>query len=83
MWTPDSSIIVTKQDQKNAEKEEAKGLFIIERNQRLADTDWVVLRNLETNEPVPEAWLTYRQALRDLPNVTSDYSNVEWPVRPE
>lgn len=36
--------------------------------------------------PTPEArqaWLDYRQALRDLPSVTEDSANPVWPVAPE
>ena len=38
-----------------------------ERNQKLKDSDWVVTKSLETGVAVPDAWKTYRQALRDLP----------------
>lgn len=79
----DWSKVITKEqaiEEANAVKRDA---FTSERNKRLADTDWVILRNLETNEPVPESWLTYRQALRDLPSVVKDYDNIDWPVKPE
>jgi hypothetical protein len=36
-------------------------------------------------KPTPEirqAWLEYRQALRDLPTVTEDPANPVWPVAP-
>ena len=36
--------------------------------------------------PTPEArqaWLDYRQALRDLPSTTGDPANPVWPVPPE
>lgn len=79
----DWSKVVTK-EQRDAEAVAAKlNAFALERSSRLAATDWVILRNLETNEPIPEAWLAYRQALRDLPETVTDYDNVEWPVKPE
>lgn len=79
----DWSKVVTK-EQRDAEATAAKfNAFITERNNRLDTTDWVVTRSLETNEPIPEACLTYRQALRDLPETTTDYDNVEWPIKPE
>lgn len=53
-----------------------------ERDRLLAATDWIILRNLETSEPVPQEWLTYRQELRDLPDTTIDPLNVEWPKEP-
>ena len=30
-----------------------------------------------------QAWLDYRQALRDLPSTTEDPANPVWPVRPD
>lgn len=53
----------------------------IERNFRLAETDWVVLRALERNESVPAEWLTYRQELRDL-TTNPDFDGTNYPVRP-
>lgn len=58
------------------------GMFRQERNRRLAECDWVVIRAMSTNTPVPEAWATYMQALRDLPANTEDLFNPVWPVKP-
>ncbi len=38
-----------------------------ERNKRLAESDWVVLSDVPLSHEKKEAWLAYRQALRDLP----------------
>tara|TARA_B100000003_G_scaffold206747_1_gene222869 strand:+ start:2004 stop:2351 length:348 start_codon:yes stop_codon:yes gene_type:complete len=54
-----------------------------ERNQRLAESDWVAIRAFTTGVPVPEEWKTYMQALRDLPANTEDPVNPVWPVPPE
>jgi len=54
-----------------------------ERNKRLAECDWVVIRATSTDTPVPEEWKTYMQALRDLPSTTEDPANPVWPVRPD
>ena len=54
-----------------------------ERDKRLADADWVVIRATSTDTPVPEEWKTYMQALRDLPSTTEDPTNPVWPVPPE
>lgn len=54
-----------------------------ERNKRLAECDWVVIRATSTDTPVPEEWKIYMQALRDLPSVTEDPTNPVWPVPPE
>lgn len=54
-----------------------------ERNKRLAECDWVVIRSTSTDTPVPEEWKAYMQALRDLPSNTEDPTNPMWPVRPD
>ena len=52
-----------------------------QRNRRLADSDWVVLRAADRGEPVPPEWLAYRQALRDVTD-QSDPLNIIWPTPP-
>jgi NADH:ubiquinone oxidoreductase subunit len=54
----------------------------IERDRRLQAVDWVVIRATSTTTPVPEAWATYMQALRDLPATTEDPENPVWPPVP-
>ena len=54
-----------------------------ERDRRLQAVDWVVIRATSTSTPVPEAWVTYMQALRDLPATTEDPKNPVWPTVPE
>ena len=54
-----------------------------ERNKRLAECDWVVIRATSTDTPVPEEWKVYMQALRDLPSTTEDPANPVWPVSPQ
>ena len=53
-----------------------------ERDRRLAATDWVTLKAYSTSTPVPEAWATYMQALRDLPANTEDPKDPVWPPVP-
>jgi hypothetical protein len=66
---------------------EAWVAFRAERNRRLAEVDWVVVRAYERGEPVPEAWAAYRQALRDLPEQLTDEQvlagNIPWPEPPK
>lgn len=37
------------------------------RDRLLAESDFVVVKNMEQGTPVPEAWKEYRQSLRDMP----------------
>ena len=55
-----------------------------ERNKRIAQTDYLFTSDYpHATEEVKQAWLDYRQALRDLPANTTDPENPVWPVAPE
>lgn len=63
-----------------------------ERDKRLTDCDWVVVKSIEHSTPIPQAWLDYRQALRDLPANSSPQlwptdilimESVGWPTPPQ
>jgi hypothetical protein len=53
-----------------------------ERDRRLAETDWQIVKHKELGTNIPAALKTYRQELRDLPENTSDPANPIWPVKP-
>lgn len=53
-----------------------------QRDSLLKDSDWAIISDA-TPKPSKEAWLTYRQALRDLPQNFEDPSEVVWPEKPE
>ncbi len=66
---------------------EAMRLLRIERDTRIAKTDWRASSDLT----LASAWSTYRQALRDLPasatpkldsNYELDLTSVTWPTEP-
>jgi len=57
------------------------------RNRLLAETDWVSMKALDASIDglgiqLPQVWMDYRQALRDLPANTTDPANPDWPVKP-
>jgi len=63
-------------------------LLRIERDKKIAETDWRVL----PDQPSSDDWVNYRQALRDLPasvspkldsNYELDFSSFTWPTEPE
>lgn len=55
----------------------------VERNKRLAKTDYLATIDYpHPSEEVKQAWLDYRQALRDLPANTVDPENPVWPEAP-
>ena len=63
---------------------EAMDLVILrgERNQLLAETDWIVTKANETGTNIPAAWKTYRQALRDITDTYKSQLTVVWPTKP-
>lgn len=61
----------------------ARILLRNERNRRLAASDRYVLPDYpHASEEARQAWLAYRQALRDLPENTVDPTAPDWPERP-
>jgi hypothetical protein len=55
------------------------------RNKRtslLTQSDWIVPFYLEKGQPVPQEWVDYRQALRDVPDQTGFPYDVQWPEVP-
>jgi|DEB0MinimDraft_6_1074348.scaffolds.fasta_scaffold39372_2 hypothetical protein len=56
-----------------------------ERNQKLKETDWIVIKSAETGVALATEWATYRQALRDI-TTHSNFPNLtetDWPTKPE
>lgn len=51
-----------------------------ERDRRLRECDWTQLPDVP--EPTSTAWKPYRQALRDMPETTTDPFNPVWPMTP-
>jgi hypothetical protein len=51
----------------------------IKRDALLAACDWRVVADAPWDQA---PWVTYRKALRDLPNVTTDPRLAAWPVAP-
>ena len=64
--------------------------FLHQRNQQLKDTDYLVMPDYpHATEQIRQAWVDYRQALRDLPDTAEPYYNsngevaIEWPTKPQ
>lgn len=53
-----------------------------DRNRRLAACDWTQLADAHLSQDKKDAWATYRQELRDLPDSITDPTHVEWPLDP-
>lgn len=51
------------------------------RNQLLTESDWTQLPDVSLTAEQKQAWIEYRQALRDFPAVC-DPTNPVWPEKP-
>lgn len=58
-------------------------LLRYKRDLLLAEVDWVTIRSYNQGVAVPNEWVDYCQALRDLPANTEDPENPVWPTKPE
>lgn len=87
--TDDSTLSFTFDDvlakKTELENGEPMQLLRVERNRKLAETDWRASSDLTLSSE----WATYRQALRDLPNTATptlddegNLQNVNWPDEP-
>ena len=54
-----------------------------ERDELLRDSDWTDLPHNPLSSGEQDAWVVYREALRDVPQVFSDAEAVVWPEVPE
>jgi hypothetical protein len=86
-YTDDEGVLHTKAEQEAAyqaglDATAAKSVRA-ERDRLLAETDWIVVMNAEKGTPVPTAWATYRQALRDITNQQGFPHTINWPTKPE
>ena len=60
-------------------------LAIVQKNRDtlLDESDWIVVKSLEAGVAVPSNWVTYRQALRDVPAQEGYPDTITWPTKPE
>lgn len=78
-WTQRWELVDLSADELSNKRAQALRALRQERNDKLRDTDFTQL----ADSPVDKAaWAQYRQALRDLPNVTPDPLNPVWPPAP-
>jgi len=54
------------------------------RNEMLASTDWIVIKEREEGGSVSNFadWKKYRQELRDITNTYKSLADVKWPTAP-
>lgn len=53
-----------------------------QRDAKLAESDWRVIKALESNAPQDFEWAAYRQALRDITSQAGFPWTIDWPTQP-
>jgi hypothetical protein len=79
-WSQDWVVQDKTADEVVANDVEQWGFIRQERNTLLSASDYRDLPNYPGIDQ--ESWLTYRQALRDVPSNNDDPFDISWPVRP-
>jgi hypothetical protein len=54
-------------------------IIMARRDELLGVTDWIIVRSMDTGEPVPDNVKSYRQALRNITQQAGYPTNVVWP----
>jgi len=84
--TDDDGNVTTAADNEVAYKaridSEAAASVRSQRDQLIAETDWVVVMAKETGTNIATAMKTYRQELRDLPSADGFPHTMTWPTKP-
>ena len=66
---------------KRMKDEQQSNIIRMQRNKLLAECDWTQLK--DTTQQISETWVSYRQALRDIPLQSEFPWTIAWPVKPE
>jgi hypothetical protein len=82
VWTVSRVAVAKDQAQIDNETAQAAANVRADRDKRIAETDWMVIKHLELNENIPGVWEVYRQALRDVPAQAGFPWEVTWPEKP-
>jgi hypothetical protein len=82
VWVYKVSVRALTDEEIQARKDSAMQQIRATRNQLLATSDWTQL--VDTPEAIKTAWVSYRQALRDLPStITEPRTFSAWPTIPQ
>ena len=82
-WYTKYSVADMEQDAKSALDAQQASSVREQRNRLLAETDWMVIKALESNTPQNFEMAAYRQALRDITSQPSFPWDIQWPNQPK
>lgn len=78
-WVETWKIEAASEDEIKQRSEQKEFAIRSERNQLLTEADWTQFRDAPVDQ---DAWATYRQCLRDIPQQEGFPWNVTWPEKP-
>lgn len=81
-WFTKYSVADLDDDAKAAKDAEQAKAVREQRNQKLGQTDWTVIKALESNTPQSFEMAAYRQALRDITAQAGFPWDINWPDQP-
>ena len=84
-FNSDGKVILTGDDAiAKKTKDDLRDDLRIIRNDKLAETDWVEIKEREEGGSVSNFadWKEYRQKLRDITNTYKSLEDVKWPTAP-
>ena len=84
--TDDEGAVTTAADNEVAYKAridaEAATSVRAQRDRLIAESDWTQLADCPLSDSVKASWVTYRQALRDVPTAEGFPHTITWPTNP-
>lgn len=81
-WTQVWEVYGLSQEQIDTIRSQQWKTIQIDRNERLQSCDWTQLPDVPLTEEQKQAWVAYRQDLRDVTNQPDPF-NIVWPVAPQ
>ena len=48
----------------------------------LLESDWTANPQIAMSDEKKAEWTSYRQSLRDIPQIADDLDNIVWPIKP-
>lgn len=79
VWTKNWKVEKASAEEMEFRLDHMSRMVRVDRNRRLADTDWVMLEDANVSPELKEKYKEYRQALRDLSSQEGFPWAVEWP----
>ena len=80
---PDPNTLFSTYSDNDINKFIAEDLLRIKRNKLLTESDFKAISDyIHPSEEVKQAWVTYRQALRDVTKTYKSLDTVKWPTAP-